>query len=88
MNNQIEYIPSDGIGEMYFDRIDKHWYRCESTEYANGKIIPFLSFYDLIGVRARYQTNHIRLRKNEEIPRRIVKVIKTASKLIEGFNRI
>ena len=89
MNNQIEYIPSDSIGEMYFDGIDKHWYRCESTEYANEKIIPFFKFlYDLIGVRARYQTNHIRLRKNEEIPRRIVKVIKTASKLIEGFNRI
>ena len=89
MNNQIEYIPSGGVGEMYLDRIDKQWYRCESTEYAKEKIIPFFKFlYDLIGVRARYQTNHIRLRKNEEIPRRIVKVIKTASKLIEGFNRI
>ena len=41
MNNQIEYIPSGGVGEMYLDRIDKHWYRCESTEYANEKIIPF-----------------------------------------------
>ena len=89
MNNQIEYIPSDGIGEMYFDRIDKHWYRCESTEYANEKIIPFyVILCDLIGVRARYQTNHIRLRRNKEIPQRIVKFIKTASKLIEGFNRI
>ena len=89
MNNQIEYIPSGGIGEMYLDRIDKHWYRCESTEYANETIIPFFKFlYDLIGVRARYWTNHIRLRRNEKIPQRIVKVIKTASKIIEGFNRI
>ena len=39
-------------------------------------------------MRARYWTNHIRLRRNEEIPWRIVKVIKTASKLIEVFNRI
>ena len=89
MNNQIEYIPSGGIGEMYLDRIDKHWYRCESTEYAYETIIPFFKFlYDLIGVRARYWTNHIRLRRNEKIPQRIVKVIKTASKIIEGFNRI
>ena len=89
MNNQIKYIPSGNVGEMYLDRIDKHWYRCESTEYANEKIIPFLKFlYDLIGVRAKYRTNHIRLRRNEEIPGRIVKVTKTASKLIESFNRI
>ena len=44
--------------------------------------------YDLIGERGRYWTNHIRLRRNEEISRRIVKVIKTASKLIEGFKKI
>ena len=89
MNNQIKYIPSGNVGEMYLDRIDKHWYRRESTEYANEKIIPFLKFlYDLIGVRAKYWTNHIRLRRNEEIPGRIVKVTKTASKLIESFNRI
>ena len=30
----------------------------------------------------------MRLRRNEEIPWKIVKVLKTASKLIEGFNRI
>ena len=89
MNNQIEYIPSGGVGEMYLDRIEKHWYRCESGEYANGKIITFLKIlYDLIGVRSRYWTNHIRSRRNEKIPQRIVKVIKTVSKLIEGFKRI
>ena len=89
MNNQIEHIPSGGIGEMYLDGVDKHWYRCESTEYAKEKIIPLFKFlYDSIGVRARYRTNHTRLRRNEEIPQRIVKVIRTASKLIEGFNRI
>ena len=45
MNNLIEHIPFGGNGEMYLDRIDKHWYRCESTEYTNEKIILFLSFY-------------------------------------------
>ena len=89
MNNQIEYIPSGSNKVMYLDRIDKHWYRCESTEYANEKIIPLFKFLcGLIGVRARYWSNHIRLRRNEEIPQRIVKLIKTASKLIKGFNRI
>ena len=53
------------------------------------KKYPFLKFlYDLIGVRARYQTNDIRLKRNKEIPQRIVKLIKIASKLIEGFNII
>ena len=55
MNNQIEYIPSGSNKVMYLDRIDKHWYRCESTEYANEKIIPLFKFLcGLIGVRARY----------------------------------
>ena len=45
MNNQVKYIPSGDVGEMYLDRIDKRWHRCESAEYANEKIIPFLSFY-------------------------------------------
>ena len=80
MNNLIEYIPFGGNGEMYLDRIDRHWYRCESTEYTNEKIILFFKFlYGLFGLRGRYRTNHIRLRRNEEIPRRIVKVVKTAS---------
>ena len=80
MNSLIEYIPFGGNGEMYLDRIDKHCYRCESTEYTNEKIILFLKFlYGLLGVRGRYRTNHIRLRRNEEIPWRIVKVVKTAS---------
>ena len=27
MNYQRFYIPSGGIGEIYLDRGDKHWYR-------------------------------------------------------------
>ena len=45
MNNQIEYIPSGGVGEIYLDMIDGHWYMCESTKYAKEKVLPFLSFY-------------------------------------------
>ena len=58
MDNQHFYIPSGNVGEIYLDRVDRHWYRHESTDHAKEKAIPFLKFlYELIGVRARYRTN-------------------------------
>ena len=45
MNNQIEQISSGGIGQMYLDRTDKHWYICEATEYANENKIPFFKVF-------------------------------------------
>ena len=82
MNNQIEYIPSGGVGEIYLDMIDGHWYMCESTKYAKEKVLPFFKFlYDLLGVRARDRTNNNSLT-------RILQVIKTTTEIIKGFNRI
>ena len=82
MNNQIEYIPSGGVGEIYLDMIDGHWYMCESTKYAKEKVLPFFKFlYDLLGVRARDRTNNNSLT-------RIPQVIKTTTEIIKGFNRI
>ena len=62
---------------------------CESTKYAKDKVIPFFKFsYDLLGVRARDQTNNNRLKRNELVPQRIPQVIKTTTEIIKGFNRI
>ena len=68
MNNQHFYIPSGGVGEIFLDKVDRHWYRHGSTDHAKEKVISFLKFlYELIGVRARYQTNQRRLRGNENL---------------------
>ena len=66
-NNQNSSICSGGVGKVYLDRVDGHCYRHESTDHAREKVIPFSLFY-LIGVRARYQTNQRRLRRNENLP--------------------
>ena len=41
MNNQQFYILSGGVGEIYLDRVDRHWYRHESTDNAKEKVILF-----------------------------------------------
>ena len=72
MNNQHFYISSGGVGEIYLDRVDRHWYRHESTDHAKEKVIPFFKFlYELIGVRAT-----------------ITDIIKISTKIIKNFKRI
>ena len=52
-------------------------------------MIPFLKFLcELIGVRAKYQTNQRRLRRNENLPQIITDAIKISTKIIKNFTRI
>ena len=89
MNNQHFYILSGGVGEIYLDRVDRHWYRHESSDHAKERVIRFFKFfYKLIGVRARYQTNQRRLRRNENLPQIITDIIKISTKIIKNFKRI
>ena len=89
MNNEIEYIPSGSVGEIYLDMIDEHWYMCESTKYAKEKVLPFFKFlYDLLGVRVRDRANNNSLTRNELVPQRILQVIKTTTEIIKGFNKL
>ena len=37
MNNQV-FIPSNGIGEIYLDLSDMHWYYYESSKFINKDI--------------------------------------------------
>ena len=89
MNNQHFYIPSGDVREIHLNRVDRHWYRHESTDHAKEKVIPFLKFlYELIGVRARYRTNQGRLKRNEKLPQIITDIIKMSTKIIKNFTRI
>ena len=40
-NNQV-FIPSNGIGELYLDVFDMHWYHYESSFFNIDKKIPFM----------------------------------------------
>ena len=76
MNNQHFYILSGGVGEIYLDRVDRHWYRHESTDNAKEKVILFKKIlYELTGVRARQETNQTRLRRNANSPPQIIRDI-------------
>ena len=54
MNNQV-FIPSNGIGELYQDVFDMHWYYYESTLFNIDKEIPFMKvLLDMASLRMRY----------------------------------
>ena len=54
MNNQV-FIPSDGIGELYQDVFDMHWYFYESTLFNIDKEIPFMKLLlDMASFQMRY----------------------------------
>ena len=54
MNNQV-FIPSNGIGELYLDVFDMHWYYYESTLFNIDKEIPFMKLLlDMASLRMRY----------------------------------
>ena len=54
MNNQV-FNPSNGIGELYFDLFDMHWYHYESFFLNIDKEIPFLKLLlDMASLRMRY----------------------------------
>ena len=54
MNNQV-FIPSNGIGEIYLDLSDMHWYYYESSTFNIDKEVPFLKLLlDMASLRMRY----------------------------------
>ena len=53
MNNR--FIPSNGVGELYLDVSDMHWYLYESSCYNIDKEIPFMKLLlDMASLRMRY----------------------------------
>ena len=53
MNNQV-FIPSNGIGELYLDVFDMHWYMHYSSVFNIQKEIPFMKLLlDMASLRIR-----------------------------------
>ena len=54
MNNQV-FIPSNGIGELYLDVFDMHWYHYKSSYFNIEKEIPFMKLLlNMASLRVRY----------------------------------
>ena len=54
MNNPV-FNPSNGIGELYLDVFDMHWYHYESSFFNIEKEIPFMNLLsDTASLRMRY----------------------------------
>ena len=86
MNNQV-FIPSNGIGELYIDVYDLHWYYYESTLYNIDKEIPFMRLIlDMASLRMRY---YHRLNGNRRlVPETIIDIGHTSAILVKTFIKI
>ena len=86
MNNQV-FIPSNGIGELYLDVFDMHWYYYESTLFNIDKEIPFMKLLlDMASLRMRY---YQRLNGNRLlVPQTIIDIGHTSAILVETFIKI
>ena len=86
MNNQV-FIPSNGIGELYLDVFDMHWYYYESTLFNIDKEIPFMKLLlDMASLRMRY---YHRLNGNSLlVPPTIIDVRHTSAILVQTFIKI
>ena len=85
INNR--FIPSNGVGELYLDLTDMHWYLYESFYYNIDKVIPFMKLIlEMASLRMRYltQTNGNRLL----IPQTILKLGYTSAMLTNSFIKI
>ena len=86
MNNQV-FIPSNGIGELYLDVFDMHWYYYESTLFNIDKEIPFMKLLlDMASLRMRY---YHRLNGNRLlVPQTIINIGHTSAMLVKTFIKI
>ena len=86
MNNQV-FIPSNGIGELYLDAFDMHWYYHESALFNIDKEIPFVKLLlDMAHLRMRY---YQRLNSNRLlVPQTIIDIGHTSANLVANFIKI
>ena len=86
INNQV-FIPSDGIGDLYLDVFDMHWYYYESTLFNIDKEIPFMKLLlDMASLRMRY---YQRLNGNcLLVLQTIIDIGHTSAILVETFIKI
>ena len=86
LNNRI-FIPSNGIGELYLDVFDMHWYYHESTLFNIDKEMPFMKLLlDMASPRMRY---YHRLNGNSLlVPQTIIDIGHTSAMLVKTFIKI
>ena len=81
------FIPSNGVGELYLDVSDMHWYLYESSCYNINKEIQFMKLLlDMASLRMRYysQLNGNRL----ILPQAILNLRYTSAMLTKSFIKI
>ena len=81
------FIPSNGVGEIYLDVSNMHWYLYESSCYNIDKEIPFMKLLlDMASLRMRYYTQ---LNGNRLLlPQTVLNLAYTSSMLIKSFIKI
>ena len=88
--NNLSFIPSHGLREIYLEPRNMHWYMCDSSFYDRKKEIPFFKLIlDMKSLCMRYYM-HISLRPFENIWHHILisDFNKLTSSLILSFEKI
>ena len=87
MNNKV-FIPSDGIGELYLDVFDMHWYHYKSSFFNIDKEIPFMKLLldmDSLQMRYYHRLNGNRLLLSQTV---IINIGHTSAILVKTFIKI
>ena len=89
MSDKATFILFGGIGEIEFDVRRKDWYKCNSAEFNENKIIPFIKLLiDLVGAVAKYYRNQTRIGRYKNYPQLAKDILKTATRLSRSFIKI
>ena len=83
MNNRV-FIPSNGIGELYLDVLDMHWYMHNSVCLNFQKEIPlFRLLLDMASLCMRY---YLQLNGNRLLaPQTLIDIRRISTYLIKRF---
>ena len=83
MNNRV-FIPSNGIGELYLDVLDMHWYMHNSVCLNFQKEIPFFRLLlDMASLCMRY---YLQLNGNRLLaPQTLIDIRRISTYLIKRF---
>ena len=89
MTNQKFYIPSGGIGEIYYDKEERVWYAIASSEFNENKITPFLKLLiELRGAPIKYLKNQTRNNRCTNYSLTAKKTIRYCSQLTQSYMEI
>ena len=85
MPNQLDYIPTGGIGEIEYDLEEKGWYAIQSSKYNENKVIPYLKLLiDLGDTLIKCLKNQRRQERYTNYLPRAIRTIKLCSGLTKS----